>query len=212
MCADSTEASFEYPYADAETNASHAYLLPVIRRQLSGLPSGARVMDLGCGNGSLTAAWARPDWQVYGVDASESGIQNAKMAFPEIQFSCNQVTPELAATYGAASFDAVVSAEVIEHVYLPRLLVDCAFQLLRPGGLFVVTTPYNGYLKNLALAVSGSMDRHWTVLWDGGHIKFWSWRTIRAVLEEGGFVFPQFAGAGRVRFLWKSMVVTCRKP
>jgi 2-polyprenyl-6-hydroxyphenyl methylase/3-demethylubiquinone-9 3-methyltransferase len=76
----------------------------------------------------------------------------------------------------------------------------------------VVTTPYNGYLKNVALAVSGSMDRHWTVLWDGGHIKFWSWKTIRAVLEEGGFVSPRFTGTGRIRFLWKSMVVTCRRP
>ena len=64
----------------------------------------------------------------------------------------------------------------------------CAFELLRPGGLFVVPTPYNGYLKNVALAVSGRMDRHWIALWDGGHIKFWSWKTIRVMLKEGGFV------------------------
>ena len=50
----------------------------------------------------------------------------------------------------------------------------------------MVTTPYNGYLKNVALAVSGSMDRHWTVLWDGGHIKFWSQKTLAALLLEHG--------------------------
>jgi 2-polyprenyl-6-hydroxyphenyl methylase/3-demethylubiquinone-9 3-methyltransferase len=166
---------------------------------------------MGCGNGSLTAAWARPDQQVYGVDASESGIENATAAFPAISFRCGQIGPSLVSEYGAASFDAVVCAEVIEHVYLPKVLVKCAFELLRPGGLFVVTTPYNGYLKAVALAISGQMDRHWTVLWDGGHIKFWSWRTLRAVLEDGGFKDVKFAGVGRLPFLWKSMVVSCRQ-
>ena len=208
-----TEAtSFEYPYTNAEHNFSHTYLLPAIRRRLSNLPIGAKVIDIGCGNGSLTATWASSEWQVYGVDASESGIHNATAAYPTISFSCAPIGTELITTYGAASFDAVVSSEVIEHVYLPRTLVRCAFELLRPGGLFVLTTPYNGYLKNIALAIFGHMDRHWTVLWDGGHIKFWSWKTICAVLEEAGFAGFQFTGAGRIPFFWKSMVISCRKP
>jgi 2-polyprenyl-6-hydroxyphenyl methylase/3-demethylubiquinone-9 3-methyltransferase len=209
----STEANeFEYPYSDAANNVNHAYLLPPIRRKLSVLPAGARVMDLGCGNGSLTAAWAHRDWKVFGVDVSESGISNAKLAYPAISFSCAPISADLAITFGEGSFDAIACAEVIEHIYLPRVLVKCAFQLLRPGGLFVLTTPYHGYLKNLALAISGNMDRHWTVLWDGGHIKFWSWKTIREVLEESGFVDIQFGGTGRIPLLWKSMVIVCRKP
>jgi 2-polyprenyl-6-hydroxyphenyl methylase/3-demethylubiquinone-9 3-methyltransferase len=35
-----------------------------------------------------------------------------------------------------------------------------------------VTTPYHGYVKNLALAVTGQLDRHWQPWRDGGHIKF----------------------------------------
>lgn len=202
----------EYSYGHAGNNPSHLYLLPPIKRCLSAIRAGARVLDLGCGNGALTAAWARPDWRVFGIDSSESGIRHAAAAYPALSFSCAAIGPELVNTYGVASFDAIVCAEVIEHVYLPRVLVRCAFELLRPGGLLVVTTPYNGYLKNVALAVSGNMDRHWTALWDGGHIKFWSWRTIRSVLEEGGFVSTEFSGAGRVPFLWKSMVITCGRP
>jgi 2-polyprenyl-6-hydroxyphenyl methylase/3-demethylubiquinone-9 3-methyltransferase len=176
------------------------------------LPAGAKILDLGCGNGSLTAALSLRTWKVFGVDASESGIHNAREAYPWITFSCAEIGSELPAMYGLDNFDAIVCAEVIEHVYSPRALVKCAFELLRPGGLFIITTPYNGYLKNLLLSVSGHMDRHWTVLWDGGHIKFWSWKTIREVLEEGGFADPKFIGAGRIPFLWKSMVVTCRRP
>ena len=140
------------------------------------------------------------------------GSVRAKAKMAELVDHPPPIGSGLAAVYGKASFDAVVSAEVIEHVYLPRDFVKCAFELLRPGGLFVVTTPYNGYLKNVVLAISGNMDRHWTVLWDVGHIKFWSWNTISAVLKEEGFEDIRFAGAGRMPFLWKSMVVSCRKP
>jgi len=106
--------------------------------------------------------------------------------------------------YGKASFDAVVSAELLEHVYLPRDLVKCAFELLRPSGHFAVTTPCKGYLKNVALAISGNMDRHWTVLWNGGHVKFWSWNTIRTVLKEEGFEDIRFAGVGACGFSGKA--------
>jgi 2-polyprenyl-6-hydroxyphenyl methylase/3-demethylubiquinone-9 3-methyltransferase len=207
------ETSSTYdPYGNATSNPSHSYLLPVIRKQLQSLPRESRILDLGCGNGSLTAAWADAKWQVHGVDASETGIQHASAAYPIHLFSCAPIGPNFVSGYRESSFDAVVCAEVIEQLYLPRSLVGCAFELLRPGGLFVVTTPHNDYFKNLVLAVTGSMDRHWTVLWDGGHIKFWSWKTIRSILEEGGFIRPQFFGAGRAPFLWKSMAVACRKP
>jgi 2-polyprenyl-6-hydroxyphenyl methylase/3-demethylubiquinone-9 3-methyltransferase len=36
----------------------------------------------------------------------------------------------------------------------------------------VISTPFHGYWKNIALAVSGKFDDHFTALWNGGHIKF----------------------------------------
>ena len=81
------------------------------------------------------------------------------------------------------------------------------YRHLRTGGTIVLTTPYHGYLKNLALALSGKLDDHFTALWDGGHIKFWSRRTLIRLLQEFGFEVREFRGAGRVVWLWKSMVV-----
>jgi 2-polyprenyl-6-hydroxyphenyl methylase/3-demethylubiquinone-9 3-methyltransferase len=122
------------------------------------------------------------------------------------------VGPELVEHFGKGCFDAIVSAEVVEHLYAPRDLAQSSFGLLKEGGMLILTTPYNGYLKNLALAATGTMDRHWTGLWDGGHIKFWSWKTIRSLLAEAGFITPEFRGAGRLPYLWKSMVVRAWKP
>jgi hypothetical protein len=50
------------------------------------------------------------------------------------------------------------------------------------------------------------MDRHFTALWDGGHIKFFSITTLRELLKEAGAADPQFLRIGRIPMLAKSMV------
>ena len=104
----------------------------------------------------------------------------------------------------------MVSTEVVEHLYRPRLLPAFARGLLEPGGYLVVSTPYHGYLKNLALSGSNGWDAHHTPLWDGGHIKFWSRATLTRLLEENGFEVVSFSGAGRLPWLWKSMILVAR--
>lgn len=202
----------DYSYESGAANSSHKFLYPAIARGLSGLPEGSRVLDIGCGNGSLTAAWAKPRWDVTGVDLSESGITQAKATYPNIKFYRMPVGLELVERFGEGCFDAIVSAEVLEHLYAPRDLPRSAFKLLKGHGMLILTTPYNGYLKNLVIAALGKMDQHWTALWDGGHIKFWSRKTIGTLLGEAGFIGLEFGGVGRVPFLWRSMVVRAWKP
>ena len=81
---------------------------------------------------------------------------------------------------------------------------------LKPEGKFILTTPYHGYLKNLALAVSGKMDDHFTALWDGGHIKFFSVSTLSKLLEAESCTEIEFKYAGRIPYLWNSMLCMCK--
>jgi hypothetical protein len=78
------------------------------------------------------------------------------------------------------------------------------------GGELIISCPYHGYLKNLVMALAGKFDNHFTVLWDGGHIKFWSKKTLTQLLEEFGFEVIDFKGAGRFPYLWKSMFIKAR--
>jgi len=80
---------------------------------------------------------------------------------------------------------------------------------LKPKGCLIITTPYHGYIKNLVLALSGKMDNHFHVLWDGGHIKFFSVKTLTALLKTEGFTDLHFNFAGRFPYLWKSMLCSC---
>lgn len=105
----------------------------------------------------------------------------------------------------------VVSLEVVEHVFDPKLFARNLFALVAPGGCAVVSTPYHGYLKNLALAVTGRMDRHFTALWDGGHIKFWSIETLGRLLRDAGFKTVRFVRVGRIPPLARSMIAVAEK-
>ncbi len=61
------------------------------------------------------------------------------------------------------------------------------------------------------MALSGKLDAHFTALWDHGHIKFWSMRTLTILLEEAGFRDIRFKRVGRIPALAKSMVAIARK-
>jgi 2-polyprenyl-3-methyl-5-hydroxy-6-metoxy-1,4-benzoquinol methylase len=118
------------------------------------------------------------------------------------------VYDDLAGLFGT-QFDAVVSLEVIEHLFDPRTFVARVRECLRPGGRFILSTPYHGYVKNLLIALCGHFDAHVDPLWIGGHVKFFSRRTLTALLSEQGFHVDSFIGAGRLPGLWKSMILTC---
>ncbi|EFA71944.1 Methyltransferase domain protein [Raphidiopsis brookii D9] len=65
-------------------------------------------------------------------------------------------------------------------------------------------------MKNLALAISGKMDKHFTALWDGGHIKFFSVVTMKSLLISEGYEDIKFKFAGRIPYLWKSMLCSAK--
>ncbi len=196
---------------------TEAYLLKPLRQLLGEFAPGSpaaplSVLDLGCGNGALAQLLHQWGYTVVGVDPSPSGIAAARQRCPSLAFHQATATPAEIEALELGHFNLVLSTEVVEHCYAPRQWAAAAFNALRPGGLLIVSTPYHGYVKNLALAASGKLDAHFTALWDGGHIKFWSRRTLSTLLIEAGFEPIAFRGAGRWPWLWKSMLIAARKP
>ena len=208
MNASTSPSAVQYNYTGAEHAHAHVFLLPVLDRVLRDF-GPTTVFDAGCGNGSVAAHLAHR-FKVTGIDASESGIEHANAAYPSLRLEVGSVYDDLAGTYGR--FDAVVSLEVVEHLYEPRLYASRIFDLLRPGGIAVISTPFHGYWKNLAIALTNRWDGHFTALWDGGHIKFWSVRTLGELLEGAGFTRLQFRTVGRVPQLARSVIVVSHKP
>ena len=205
-----------YIYENYELSPSHVYLIPAVRRELEkisrSLDIGSqplRLFDLGCGNGSVGNYLSNLGWEVTGVDPSADGIAQAKIAYPKLKLELGSAYDPLLRRHGR--FPVVLSLEVVEHVYAPRDFARTVFDLLEPDGTAIISTPYHGYFKNLALAVTGKMDAHFTALWDHGHIKFWSIATLGELLKEAGFQDIKFVRAGRIPPLAKSMIAIARK-
>jgi 2-polyprenyl-3-methyl-5-hydroxy-6-metoxy-1,4-benzoquinol methylase len=206
----------DYGWNSGDAEASHDYLQPVVLSAVRArAPVGLvplRVFDAGCGNGALLRKLQLSGYEVSGCDASESGVVQArKLCGDSVRVERLSVYDNLSEAFGSR-WDVVIATEVIEHLYAPRDFVRQAQRMLKPGGALILSTPYHGYLKNLALAASGAFDRHFTALWDGGHIKFWSYPTLTRLLAEFGLGQFSFFGAGRLPWLWKSMVVVAHKP
>jgi 2-polyprenyl-3-methyl-5-hydroxy-6-metoxy-1,4-benzoquinol methylase len=206
-----------YHYDTAALNNSHRILLPAVVRKLellaridSRIRNNRNIFELGCGNGSVAWELTQRGWQLVGVDPSTEGIALAHQSFPSLQLRHGSAYEELSLQYG--QFPIVLSLEVVEHLYFPRRWAATMYSLTAPGGVAVASTPYHGYWKNLALAVSGRLDAHFTALSDHGHIKFWSIKTLSLLLQEAGFENIRIERVGRLPPIAKSMLAVARRP
>ena len=188
------------------------HFMPRILELAGELTPGTRVLDVGCGNGSVSGAFLQRGCTVTGIDISEEGVAIARQLHPHARFEVLPADDRLLANLREDPFDLIVSSEVVEHLYAPRAYARGCFQALKPGGTLVCTTPYHGYLKNLALSLANKWDSHADPLWDGGHIKLWSRKTLFRLLAEVGFEELRFRGAGRLPWLWMTMVVAGKTP
>ncbi len=206
-----TYTEFEWQAEGAGNGESGEKLTSVFVELVKGLDNVKSICDLGCGNGHITGRLARLGYDVTGVDASRSGIQIARRAYPEANFVEALIDRELPAKTDLGNFDLVVSSDVIEHLYRPSDLLEAARALLKPGGELLLGTPYHGYLKNLVIAATGKMDAHFSALHDGGHIKFFSVKTLSSLMTSHAFADLRFTFYGRAPWLWKNMICRARK-
>jgi len=208
----SSDCSKGFHYDSGAACCTNDYLLPIVKEILqawSWRSNEKKLFDLGCGNGAFANELSKLGYVVIGVDPSEEGIRFAKESYPQLKLELGSAYDNLAERYG--QFEVVLSMEVIEHVYDPRRFVRCLEQLLKPEGLLILSTPYHGYLKNLVLALTNKWDNHFTALWDHGHIKFWSVKTLSILLNEVGLQIEKVYRVGRIPPLAKSMIVCARK-
>jgi len=199
--------------SDALHPCADQYLVPPVLRQLKKFlgERPARLMDIGCGDGYAASCYAEAGYSAVGFDVSADDVSQARARYPHLRF-------EVASVYDADLFerlsapvDAVVALEVVEHLVQPKKLFEQSRRLLKDGGILILSTPYHGYGKNLALSLLGSWDQHHSVSWDGGHIKFFSKRSLAAMAREAGFRNLRLFGVGRIPYFWKSMVLVAEK-
>jgi 2-polyprenyl-3-methyl-5-hydroxy-6-metoxy-1,4-benzoquinol methylase len=205
------DAIKKYGWDDSQSPNSYNYITPKLLNLLKAYKV-KRVCDIGSGNGALANELDKAGFSIVGVEYAEDGVSISSNSYAHIRFYNLGVQDDpTTLVQNEGKFDAVISTEVVEHLFSPHQLPIFSNALLDEDGLLFVTTPHHGYIKNLMLSIFDKWDKHHTALWHGGHIKFWSRRTLTKLLEKNGFEVMAFYGVGRCYFLWKSMILVARK-
>jgi len=152
---------------------------------------GSKVLDIGCRDGGLTAEYVGKAGSVCGLDIDAGALEIAKkLGIETIQVDLNgpwNIEPR--------SFDHVVAAEVVEHLYYPDEVFRKIAEVLKPGGTVLGTVPNAFSLRNRARYLMASKQH--TPLMDPTHINHFTVRELTGLLEAR-FTDVRVIGAGRL--------------
>jgi len=120
-----------------------------------------RVLDLGVGDGSVVKQLVDAlglDCVVYGVDIDERALKQAKergIIVSKVDLNKDKLP------YQDNYFDLVLMEEVIEHLANPDNALEEVRRVLKPGGLFIITTPNLAWWVNRLVLLLG-FQPYWT--------------------------------------------------
>jgi 2-polyprenyl-6-hydroxyphenyl methylase/3-demethylubiquinone-9 3-methyltransferase len=201
--------NFDYDWVNNNTS-HHSYLIKSIKNILKKIETtNIELLDVGCGNGVLTSQISKFFKYTTGIDLSETGIKIAqKLKIDKCTFQKASIEDLIKSK---KKYKFISSFEVIEHQYLPDDFLDKINQLLDDNGFFLLSTPYNGYIKNLIISILNKNDWHYNPLWRHGHIKFFSLKTLTKILESSNFKIINKNFSGRFYPVSCSMIFLNQK-
>jgi 2-polyprenyl-3-methyl-5-hydroxy-6-metoxy-1,4-benzoquinol methylase len=171
-------ASGEYE-AKGSADSSHAL---VVRRVLA-RPTG-RVLDLGCGDGTIGARLRDAGWEVTGVDLAESpGVSDRLDRFVRADLD-DGLPGELG---GGPPFDVVLAADVLEHVREPAQLLEQLHRVVAPGGIVLASIPNVAHWYVRARVLLGRWDYDRRGILDRTHLRFFTRRSFARLAEREGW-------------------------
>ena len=167
----------------------------------------ARVLDVGCGTGDFSRIMnERLGCEVVGIEPNDERATCAESN--GVQVCRGYLGASLAPTLG--TFDFVLFMDVLEHVADPVELLTEARGFLREGGQVVLSVPNVAHWTVRLKLLTGRFDYRPTGIMDATHLRWFTMRTIREVVESAGFeVMQQTVSRGawmpayHVRFPWK---------
>ena len=169
---------------DSDTAAAHV---------LRFVGNKKKVLDIGAGPGSI----ARPlvelnKCRLSAVEFDERSCELLRL-FCDTVVRCDLNDHAWPETLPTRTFDAVVIADVLEHLYDPWTTIKLATGLLNEQGSVVVSLPHASHVAILACLLNEDFDyRDWGLL-DRTHIRFFGIKNIQALFEGAGLKIAEFA-------------------
>lgn len=181
---------------------------PRIRTIVELVGKNKRILDLGCYEGTITKLIAQNQNEVWGVDFSGKALAIAKEKGIRV-YQADIEKDDL--PFKEKSFDVIVAAEVIEHVFDMRIVFEKIKKLLKPDGYLVLTTPNLATLgRRLLLLFDRSpyieiiFEEGW-----GGHVRYFVKSNLFETLKLYGFKVDLFT-SDVINFNWSGTLFSAR--
>jgi len=165
------------------------------------VPSGKRVLDLGCGFGVISKLLSKKSEAVAGIDMLQGNIDIAKEfnSANNVYFVCSSAESLL--TDFDNKFQVIVLTEVLEHVENPYGLINDCYNLLEEGGYLIISTPNAvgrvNVLLNLVKGILGVEKEKRGFGTETDHLYCWDARCLLRLCNVNGFKYVtcKFRGA-----------------
>lgn len=190
------------------------------------LPSGDKLLDIGCGDGAFALKGLNKFKEVYGIDISSTRIQRAlekaKTFENRDKTHFFQIDVDEGLPFEDWSFNAVTCVAVLEHVFDPLFVLDEVHRVLKAGGTFIVEIPNFGWIPYRLTLLMGQLPE--TSSLDefglgGGHLHNFTLSCTRNLLRLKSFGIQTESTSGvfsKFRRFWLSLlgsdlIIKCTK-
>jgi 2-polyprenyl-3-methyl-5-hydroxy-6-metoxy-1,4-benzoquinol methylase len=152
---------------------------------------GQRVLELGTGPGTVTRILHEKGCRVTGVELDASA---AALCAPycERMVQGDLEDADWQSQLQAQRFDAVICADVLEHLRDPRALLKTLPAFLEPEGCILISLPNAGHLSVVASLLAGRFAYQDKGLLDSTHLRFFGREDIERMLAECGLLWLQW--------------------
>lgn len=171
----------------------HVYLRSISADERSSLSvlaalvePGASVLDLGCGSGALGQFLARSGCVSDGVTLSPAEAGHARPHYRRVLVA-NLESCDLRAMFSGQRYQAIVCADVLEHLSCPEQVLAACRDLLAPAGRLLLSVPNAGYAGLVAELLQGDFRYRPEGLLDRTHLRFFTRRSLLRFLKAQGW-------------------------
>ncbi len=149
-----------------------------------------KILDLGCGRGVLAQHLVADSRTVVGTDISEQALA-AAAEYTDEQYCFDLSDPEWPHELTEQTFDCIIAAELLEHVFEPEALLRRLSTLLSADGVIIITTPNVLFISNRLKMLFGIFEYKEWGLMDRGHVHFFTPPSFRNMIKKINFTIVQ---------------------
>lgn len=159
--------------------------------ELCTVSEGDKVLDVGCGNGSLiNAIKQKGNIKVYGIDISPEMIKECRGRYKNIEF---QISRAEETPFVDSHFDIVIICCVLHHLHDPKKFFQEAHRILKTNGTLIIGEPH------FLLPVRKFIDWIVSPLLQAGDNKLFSHEKLKSLFSENGFLVTEVYKKGFVQ-------------